>query len=63
MKRKLSDSIEFFRTDRPSEWMMDEYMREARHYESLLERCRAAISEAGYEDFDTGLINEIDKIV
>ena len=32
-------------------------------YKSLLQRCRDAISEAGYEDFDIDLMDEIDKAI
>jgi hypothetical protein len=33
---KLSKKLENFRTDRPSEWMMDEYMRDAAAMENII---------------------------
>ena len=40
---------------------MDEFIRIAQKNEILLGRCRETISEAGYEDHDHGLMNDIDE--
>jgi len=36
MSKSLSERLEAFRTDRPSEWMMDEFMRDAQALEAQL---------------------------
>ena len=36
---------------------------EIKELKGLLQRAKAAIGEAGYEDFDYGLMDEIDKAI
>ena len=37
--------------------------REIKELKVLLQRAKAAIEEAGYEDFDYGLMDEINKVI
>ena len=37
--------------------------REIKELKIFLQRAKTAIEEAGYEDFDCGLMNEIDKVI
>jgi len=41
----LSKKIEGFRCDRPSEWMMDEYMRDAEKLETELTKAKEKVEE------------------
>lgn len=59
----LSENLKYWRCERPDEWKMDEFIRIATKNELLLSRCRETISEAGYEDHDHGLMNEIDEAI
>ena len=42
---------------------MSENNLQRAQYKALLERCKSAIGEAGYEDYDHGLMQEIDKAI
>ena len=53
--RKLSDKLEGFRCERPSEWTMDEYMQDARGLEEKIAEQAAEIKrlkEAAIELLD-----------
>jgi hypothetical protein len=39
----LSDKIQYYRADRPDEWTMDEFAREARQLEDALRDARSAL--------------------
>ena len=38
MRVKLSEDLKYWRADRPSEWLMDEFIRAAQKLEDELER-------------------------
>ena len=40
MSLKLSEKMEGFRCDRPSEWLMDEYIRDAKNLEEQVRQQR-----------------------
>lgn len=43
MKVKLSEKLERYRTDRPDEWTMDEFARQARQLEDALLDARSGL--------------------
>lgn len=47
MKLKLSEKLERYRTDRPDEWTMDEFARQARQLEDALLDARSGPRRAG----------------
>ena len=49
----LGKHLQAFRTDRPSEWLMDDFIREAEAMQKTIDRLNAMIIEGiGYEDLD-----------
>ena len=66
---KLSEKIRNFRTDRPSEWMMDEYMRDAKKLEAQLDKVMEVYKKwDNAEAFEylrnpAGLLNELEAIL
>jgi hypothetical protein len=40
-----------------------DYEKEIQNLKGLLQRCRDAISEAGYEDYDMSLMEDLDKAI
>lgn len=40
---KLSEKLERYRTDRPDEWTMDEFARQARQLEDALQDARSGL--------------------
>jgi len=58
---KLNDNLAYWRAERPDERKMDEFIRQSKVLQSLLVRAASAIGEAGYEDFDIGLMEAISK--
>ena len=48
MSKKLSESLIFWRSDRPDEWTMDEFIRQARKLE--LEAENLKLDLANYEE-------------
>ncbi len=59
----LSENLRYWRAERPDEWKMDDFIREADKLELLLARCKEAIVEAGYEDYDHGLMDKIESSI
>jgi len=51
--RKLSEKLKLFRIDRPSEWMMDEFARDAESLEAenaeLREAAQKLLDESDYD--------------
>lgn len=49
MSIKLSDDLKYWRAERPSEWMMDEFIRKAEKMEKLLSQINDIIIESKNE--------------
>ena len=43
--------------------LSQENMLQRAQYKALLQRCRDAICEAGYEDYDMNLMSELEKAI
>jgi len=45
-KSKLGKRMQAFRCDRPSEWLMDEFIREVEKLDDKLKKCLCALADA-----------------